>query len=159
MTKEQLTQSCWNMILRFFLIGVGKRKRKQVYQFLYILGAPSFLRRYFLSTYLNNSPGTVRLHQLKCPVGYVSWRGINSLDSFFFVWQSYRWFDAQGFCDDNCSPLRILTPQKWLFWEAQTPGFLQLQTLPLEGSMILRAYFFWGLEGLKDQPSGASTCW
>ena len=159
MTKEQLTQSCRNMISRLILFWVGKRKRKQVYQFLYILGARSFLRRYFLSTYLSNSPGYCTTSPAEIPgrlcelTWYqLAWQGV------FLFEKTYHWFETQGFCDDNCSPLRILTPQKWLFWEAQTPGFLQLQTLPLEGSMILRVYFVW-FGGFKGSTFRGFKCW
>ena len=51
--------------------------------------------------------------------------------------------------------LRILTPQKWLFW-TQTPA-IQVQTLPLEGPRILRATDFFRTENRESNlPVGIS---
>ena len=49
----------------------------------------------------------------------------------------WEWYDPCS-CMVYFHTLSILTPPNWLFWAAS----IQVQTLPLEGPMILRVYEF-----------------
>ena len=62
------------------------------------------------------------------------------ISNIFLIFYPQKW---------DLTTLSILTPENWLFWGPKHPCVIQVQTLPLEGPMVLRA---WDEKGRSTHP-------